>query len=68
MRTYYTWNTIKTGSRFTWNVKEVTTRTTANARGSYADTEIVKTGTRATHAQAKGLAEKWIRYLRAVAA
>jgi hypothetical protein len=67
MNTFYSWNTKKVDGQYTWFVKSVTSRTTPNSAGQYADTVVIKTGTKATRAQAKGLAVKWARYLKASA-
>jgi hypothetical protein len=61
------WNTTKAAEGFNFSVYEIIGRQEPNAEGSYADIVVLKTGSRATRAQAKGLAQKWCRYLKAQA-
>jgi hypothetical protein len=61
------WNTTKTAEGFSFKVYEIIGRPQPNAQGSYADLITLKTGTRATRAQAKGIAQKWCRYLKVAA-
>jgi hypothetical protein len=61
------WSTTKTAEGFAFRVYQVLPRTEPNAEGQYADVVTLKAGTRATRAQAKGRAQKWVRYLKAAA-
>lgn len=58
------WNTTKTAEGYAYRVYQVVPRTEPNAEGQYADTVTLRTGTRATRAQAKGRAQQWCRYLK----
>ena len=62
MNTFYTWNTKKTEKGFMFIVSKMTPRTTADEKGHFVDTEIVKQGTRPTRIKAKGTAQKWCAY------
>lgn len=62
--TLYSWSTTKTAAGFKFTITESTPRATPNAQGRYTDDRIVKTGTRPTRAQARGLAIKWVRYFK----
>lgn len=54
----FTWNTKKTETGFMFIVSKMTPRTTADEKGHFIDTEIVKQGTRPTRARSKGIAQK----------
>ncbi len=64
MNTIFTWNTKKTESGFMFTVSKMTPRKTADEKGHFVDTEIVKEGTRPTRARAKATAQKWCAYYR----
>lgn len=61
------WNTTKTAEGFSFEVYEIVGRSEPAAAGRYADLVTLKTGCRSTRAQAKGLAQRWVRYLKAQA-
>jgi hypothetical protein len=61
------WNTTKSAEGFQFRVYEIIGRQIADASGSYADWVILRTGTHRTRAQAKGMAQRWCRYLKAAA-
>ena len=61
------WNTTKTGAGFDFKVYEIIGRTAAEGPfddGLYGRTIPLKSGTCATRALAKGLAQRWVRHLR----
>lgn len=61
------WSTTKTTDGFGFKVYEVVGLAQPNAEGHHAEFVTLKTGSRTTRAQAKGLAQKWCRYLKAQA-
>ena len=61
------WNTMKTAEGFNFSVYEIVSRSEPNAEGMYADIVPLKVGSCSTRAQAKGLAQRWVRYLKAQA-
>lgn len=60
------WNTKKTETGFKFIGSKMIPRTTADEKGHFVDTEIVKQGTRPTRARAKAkvTAQKWYAYYR----
>jgi hypothetical protein len=62
------WNTTKTAAGYNFRVYLIVGRTEAEGPfddGLYGRITTLKTGTCATRAQAKGLAQRWGRYLKA---
>jgi hypothetical protein len=64
----YGWATHKVANGYEWIITETTPRSTPNEHGRYADTIIVTRGMKATRAQAKGVASKWLKHFKAQAA
>lgn len=59
------WRTSKTpAGLFAYRVIEIVPRTVPNDQGHYADIVTLKTGTRATRAQAKGRALQWVLFFK----
>lgn len=65
MDTIYSWSTKKVDNGFKAIVTKSVTRSTPNANGKYADTEIVQQAVTTTRARARGWAQKWVRYYKA---
>lgn len=61
------WNTTKTADGFAFKVYEIVGHTEPTAAGSFAEFITLKTGVSRSRAKAKGLAQRWVRYLKAVA-
>ena len=66
-KTYFSWNTKKTTNGFVAIVTKNTTRTTANEKGLFVDTEVLRQDVLSTRARAKTHAQKWVKYLKATA-
>lgn len=58
------WRTTKVAAGFDFAVIEIISRSEPDADGKYADLVTLKTGNRPTRAQAKGLAQRWVRYFK----
>lgn len=62
------WNTTKSAAGYDFRVYLLEGRTEAEGPfddGMYGRTTTLKTGTQRTRAQARGLAQRWCRYLKA---
>lgn len=67
INTIYSFNTKKvSNTEYSFSILEITPRDTPNEKGSFADTEIVKSGVCNTPAKAMGLAKKWVIYYKRV--
>jgi hypothetical protein len=60
---YPTWHTHKTPDGYRWVILEVTVKELPYPDGTYAHSEVVKSDTASSRAQAVGMAKRWVRYL-----
>lgn len=65
MNKFYGWNTTKTGNGFSWSVSENISRAEPNDDGRYVDSTVKASGIVATRAQAKGAAQRAVRFFKA---
>jgi len=58
------WRTTKTPSGYKWEVYEIISHSKRNKMGNYASFKTLKKGIRSTRTQARGIAQRWVNYLK----